>query len=369
MLLTFQFRIKDATTAKNLRRMAGEVNRVWNYCGSIQNDSRRLNRRWPSGFDLINLTAGSSRMLGLHSDTIAAVCQRFAKNRDKARRRPKWRASRGPKRALGWVPFNAAFRSIKIDGDAVVFRRRRYRLWMTRDIPADIRCGSFSEDASGRWYLNLVCEVPEQLPAGNGEVGIDLGLKALAALSNGETIANPRHLSKSAKTLARAQRAGRKALARKINRKIANQRRHFLHIQSARIAKANGLICVGNVNSAALARTKMAKSVLDAGWAAFRSQLRYKAIRHGATFVEVDERYTTQTCSACGSRSGSPKGVKGLRVRDWVCGGCGVLHDRDTNSAINILVSGRNAGLQSTEISGQPAVEGVKTESIHFHQQ
>jgi transposase len=108
--------------------------------------------------------------------------------------------------------------------------------------------------------------------------------------------------------------------------------------------------CVGDVNSAALARTRMAKSVLDAGWSAFRSMLRYKAMRHGARFVETNERYSTQTCSDCAHRNGALRGVKGLRVRAWACDGCGVLHDRDTNAARNILRSGRNAVLQMTEI-------------------
>jgi transposase len=104
----------------------------------------------------------------------------------------------------------------------------------------------------------------------------------------------------------------------------------------------------------------MAKSVLDAGWAAFRSMLHYKAMRHGARFVEANERYTTQTCSCCGCRTGSPRGVKGLRVREWECEACGVLHDRDTNSAINILRSGRNVGLQQTEIPALQGGEDVK---------
>ena len=195
-----------------------------------------------------------------------------------------------------------------------------------------------------------MCEVPDDLPAGSGEVGIDLGLKEFAALSTGEKVANPRHLRKSAAKLARAQRAGRKRLARKIHRKVAAQRRHFLHETSTRLVRQNALICVGDVNSAALARTRMAKSVLDAGWSAFRSMLRYKAMRHGARFVETNERYSTQTCSCCGSRAGAPKGVQGLRVRSWACEGCGVVHDRDTNAALNILRSGRNAALRLTEI-------------------
>ena len=351
MVLTFRYRVKGVSAAKRLNRMVVAVNQVWNYCGGIQNDSRRLNRRWPSGFDLIGLTNGASKELGLHSDTVQAVCKQFAVSRDKAKRRPRWRVSRGAKRSLGWVPFQCA-RPLKISGDTITFLGKKYRLWLSRLIPGDIRSGSFSQDADGRWYLNLVCGVPDDLPAGAGEVGIDLGLKDLMALSTGEKIGNPRHLRKSAAKLARAQRAGRKRLARKIHRKVAAQRRHFLHETSSRIVRVNGLICVGDVNSAALARTKMAKSVLDAGWSAFRSMLRYKtAMRHGARFVETNERYSTQTCSCCGSRAGSPRGPKGLRVRSWECSGCGVLHDRDVNAARNILASGRNIARQQTEIS------------------
>lgn len=345
MLLTYRYRVKDATAGKRLARMAVSVNQVWNYCGGIQNDSRRHNKRWPSFPELARLTAGSSKELGLHSDTVQDVLKHWVKARDKARRRPRWRASRGAKRALGWVPFQCD-RPIKVSGDTVTFLGKKYRLWLSRPIPADIRSGSFSEDAEGRWYLNLVCEVVDGLPAGTGEVGIDLGLKDLAALSTGEKIENPRHVRKAAAKLARAQRAGRKAQARKIHRKIAAQRRHFLHEQSTRIVRENALICVGDVNSAALARTKMAKSVLDAGWSAFRSMLRYKAMMHGARFVEANERHSTQSCSVCAARGG-PSGPKGLRVRAWVCDGCGTLHDRDTNAARNILRSGRNVALQS----------------------
>jgi transposase len=76
--------------------------------------------------------------------------------------------------------------------------------------------------------------------------------------------------------------------------------------------------------------------------------LEYKCARRRAAFVEVDERFSTQACSGCGAISG-PKGIACLGVRDWVCYDCGVTHDRDVNSAINILVSGRNAALQLTE--------------------
>ena len=356
MLLTYRYRVKDATAGKHLDRMAVAVNQVWNYCGGIHVDSRRLNRRWPSGYDLIKLTSGCSKELGLHSDTVQAVCKQFAGSRDKARRKPRWRSSRGAKRSLGWIPFQCD-RPLRIVGDVVTFLGRKYRLWLSRPIPVDkdsgsmtIRSGSFSQDALGRWYLNLACEVEGDLPCGEGEVGIDLGLHDLAVLSTGEKIGNPRHVRKSASNLARAQRAGRKAQARKIHRKIAAQRRHFLHVTTTRIARAFALICVGDVNSGALARTKMAKSVLDAGWSPFRSMLSYKtAMRRGARYVQPNERLSTQTCSVC-LALGGPRGLEGLRVRSWICDGCGTLHDRDTNSGQNILRSGRNIALHQTEI-------------------
>ena len=356
MSLTYRYCVKDATAGKHLDRMAVAVNQVWNYCGGIHVDSRRFNRRWPSGYDLIGLTNGCTKELGLHSDTVQAVCKQFAGSRDKARRKPRWRSSRCAKRSLGWVPFQRD-RALKIVGDVVTFLGRKYRLWLSRPIPTDkdtglttIRSGSFSQDALGRWYLNLVCEVEGDLPCGDGEVGIDLGLDTFATLSNGAKIGNPRHVRKSARRLARAQRAGRKALARSIHRKVAAQRRHFLHVESTRIARAHALVCVGDVNSSALACTRMAKSVLDAGWSAIRSMLSYKvAMRRGARYLQPSERRSTQACSDCFA-IGGPRGLEGLRVRLWDCFSCGARHHRDVNAARNILRSGRNVVLQCTGI-------------------
>ncbi|HZC85642.1 MAG TPA: transposase, partial [Steroidobacteraceae bacterium] len=262
MILTYRYRLKATSgAAQELSRQARAVNLVWNFCGETQEAARRWSRLWPSGFDLINLTHGSSRDLGLHSDTVQAVCKQFAHSRDALRRRPRWRG----RRSLGWIPFQAA-RAIRLDGGRVMFLKRRYRLWLSRRVDGTIKSGSFAQDARGRWYLNLQVEVAERRDCGAGEIGIDLGLKDLAVLSSGEKIANPRHLARYAAKLASAQRAGRKVRARAINAKIANSRKHFLHELSTRLARENRRICVGNVNASRLARTSMAKSVLDASW-------------------------------------------------------------------------------------------------------
>jgi putative transposase len=134
VILTYRYRIKDATTAKRLRAHARAVNYVWNYCGEIQEAARRQEKGWPSAFDLVKLTTGSSALLGLHSDTVQAVCKQFVANRNAARRRPHWRG----KESLGWIPFAPA-RAVKLDGDAVIYLKRRYRLWRSRPVDGKIK--------------------------------------------------------------------------------------------------------------------------------------------------------------------------------------------------------------------------------------
>jgi putative transposase len=140
---------------------------------------------------------------------------------------------------------------------------------------------------------------------------------------------------------------------RAIHAKIANRRKDSLHQLSTRLVRGYDTIFVGNVNASTLAKTPHAKSVLDAGWSAFRTMLRYKCDFAGATFAEVDEAFSTQTCSACDSRSG-PKGIAGLGIRAWTCSGCGTVHDRNVNAAKNMLAAGRRRLAE-----GIPALEGA----------
>lgn len=139
--------------------------------------------------------------------------------------------------------------------------------------------------------------------------------------------------------LAVAQRANKKQRVKAIHAKIANRRKDALHKLSTVLVNEYGAIFVGNVNASSLAKTRMAKSVLDAGWSSFRTMLQYKCDDAGVWFEEVDEAYSTQTCSGCGCRTG-PKGIKGLGIREWRCGRCGSMHDRDVNAASNILARG-----------------------------
>jgi IS605 OrfB family transposase len=172
-------------------------------------------------------------------------------------------------------------------------------------------------------------------------VGIDLGLSTFAAFSDEASppIEAGRFYRDLEPVLARAQRARHRHRARAIHAKIANRRKDFLHKLSTRLVKTNGAVFVGNVNASALAKTRQAKSVLDAGWSAFRTMLLYKCDDAGVWFAEVDEAFSTQTCSVCNSRAG-PKGRKDLGIRGWRCPVCGAIHDRDVNAAHNILAAG-----------------------------
>ncbi len=173
--------------------------------------------------------------------------------------------------------------------------------------------------------------------AGTAVVGIDLGLKTAVTCSDGRQLEG-RLYRASEENLAKAQRAGKRRQVRTIHAKIKNQRKDALHKFSTKLVADSGAIFVGNVSSSAMVKTKMAKSTYDAGWSMFKTMLEYKCHQAGVVYGEVNEAYTTQTCSQCGSIEG-PKGVAGLRMRRWVCS-CGAGHDRDTNAAQNIARRG-----------------------------
>lgn len=335
MQLTYRFRLRD-TACSELTRQARAVNFVWNYCNETQQQAVKRGRKWLTKYDLCKLTAGSSKELDLHAHTIQGVCHRYAESRQ-AKNRPwlKWRSS---KASLGWVPFNQGHVTFK-EG-AFWFRGRPYKAWVSRPIEdgQTFAAGSFNQDARGRWYINLPVKVQPVCSEGTAAVGIDLGIKELATLSNGQKIEHPAHYRRLEQRIAIAQRAKKKRQVKNLNAKVKARRNDFLHKQSTDLVRQYGAIFVGNVKPSAIAKTNLSKSSLDAGWAMFKQQLQYKAIRHGVLFAEVNEAYTTQTCSSCGSVEG-PKGVAGLGIRQWTCG-CGAVHDRDTNAAKNIARKG-----------------------------
>ena len=200
--------------------------------------------------------------------------------------------------------------------------------------------GCFCQDAVGDWWLCLPARVAiESNVAPEPEVGIDLGLHATATTSDGAVLDAGRAYRDLEQKIATAQRRDHKRQAKRLHRKASRRRAFALHRFSRKMANTYQMIVVGDVSSPKLARTRMAKAVLDSGWGLLRMQLQYKGESAGRCVRIVSERNTSRTCSACGALSG-PAGVNGLRVRLWVCGECGCAHDRDVNAAKNILAAG-----------------------------
>jgi putative transposase len=341
-MLTYRFRVKGAHGARVLNSLAPIVNQVWNYCNATSYHAIRNHGKFLSWVDLNKLTTGSSKLLGLASETINAVGEEYAKSRNQFKKRKlKWRASKGTKKALGWVPFKA--RSIRLKGNKAIYLGHEIKFWNSWDgsnprqrvMEGAIKTGSFSQDSKGDWYLNVTCEDKQGVKVSEADVGIDLGLKSLAALSNGEEIENPRHFRKTEAKLGMAQRANKPRLAKNLHKKVRNQRKDFLHKITTNLASRFSTIFVGNVSAKALQKM-FGKSETDAAWGIFRELLKYKAIRRSGVFKVVSEASTTVTCSTCLNKTG-PSGLSGLVIREWVCSSCDSRHLRDINSAINIL--------------------------------
>ena len=202
-----------------------------------------------------------------------------------------------------------------------------------------------------KWYACLSCEVgAEVLPSSDEEVGIDVGLKTFASLSNGENVENPRFFRKDEKALAKAQRKlakqkcgsrerrkARKVVSR-IHERIRNRRHDFVHQTARRLVNRYGVIAVEKLNVKGMVKNHcLAKSIADASWSMFRSVLTGKAERANRLVVAVNPAYTSMTCSGCGNIA-----RKALSQRRHDCPHCGLSLDRDTNAAINILSVGQH---------------------------
>jgi len=337
---TLKVRVRDKHTPL-LQQMARSVNGVWNYLNELSARSIRERGRFLSAFDMHPYTKGANKELGLHSQTLQEIAREYVTRRQQFRKSHlKWRKSGGVRRSLGWIPINTGAASWK--NGQLYHNGHYFKVWDSYGLSQyKFRSGSFNEDARGRWYFNVAVEVEAKIPAGQDRIGIDLGLKDTATCSDGSKLEAGRFYRDLEPKLAAAQRASKNKRVKAIHAKIANRRKDALHKFSRQLVKRAGEIYVGNVKSSSLAKTKMAKSVLDAGWAMLKTMLEYKCDGAGIVFKVVNEAYTTQTCSNCGALPDSrPKGSAGLGIREWTCSACGVRHDRDINAAKNILAVG-----------------------------
>jgi putative transposase len=241
----------------------------------------------------------------------------------------------------------------------------------SRPLPSEPSSVTIVKDSAGRYFASFVVETgPGTLPEADAVVGIDLGLKHFAVLSDGRKITAPRFLRRAEKLLKRRQRdLSRKAKGSKnrdkvrvkvarAHARVADARRDFHHQLSTALIRDNQAVAVEQLAVKGLARTRMAKSVHDAGWSAFVAMLEYKARLYGREFHRIGRfTPTSQTCCLCGVKDGP----KPLHVRTWQCRSCGAHLDRDINAAVNVA---RAAGLAVTACRAQVRPEPVPAQRV-----
>jgi len=251
-------------------------------------------------------------------------------------------------------------------GTLILAKLGPIKMVMHRPLQGTAKTAIVKRTPTGKWFVSICCEdAPEPtLPESEKEVGIDVGLKTFAYLSDGTTIENPRFFRQEEKNLAKAQRKRdkmpkkskeRKKLKKRVARvheRTKNRRKNFAHQESRKIVNSNGLIVVeALVVRNMIKNPKLSKSIADVAWSQFFELLVSKAEEAGRTVVKVNPAYTSQRCSCCGHGQQMP-----LSVRVYECPKCGLLIDRDHNGSKNILEDGLNAVGRHSPVQEAPGL-------------
>ncbi|MGW4892369.1 RNA-guided endonuclease InsQ/TnpB family protein [Kitasatospora sp. NPDC004240] len=273
---------------------------------------------------------------------------------------PRFRSKRDNKQS---IRLTANGFDLRDNGKLYIAKVGDLEIRWSRTLPAAPTSVTVTKDAADRYWVSFVVETdPEILPESDTETGIDLGLTHFAVMSDGRKAESPTFLRRAEKKLKRMQKAlsrcakgssNRAKARRKVARqhaRVADRRRDWQHKLSTSIIRETQAVYVEDLSVKGLARTRLAKSVHDAGWSQFVMMLEYKAVKHGRYFGRIGRfEPTSQVCSACGIKDGP----KLLNVREWTCGDCGSVHDRDVNAARNILAAGRADRLNASWSAGK----------------
>lgn len=255
-----------------------------------------------------------------------------------------------------------------IDGKLVISKIGALKIRMHRTIQGQVKTCSVVRDGA-HWYACFSAEYePEKKAIPSAEIGIDVGLKSFATLSDGSEIENPKHFRKAEKQLAKAQRklskkkigSKNRKMARKkvsaVHRKVRNQRNDFQHKESRILVNSFGMIVAEDLKIRNMVRNPyLSKSISDAGWGSFLNKLAYKAEEAGCWFEKVPPHNTSVECSDCGT-----KVSKTLATRTHRCPSCGLVIDRDHNAALNIL---SRAGTARSHARGESSDGGTARKS------
>lgn len=334
MIKTIKFRVKDKNSSKLLDQMARDTNFVWNVLNSASRKKWKESRKMFHKFDpwYNQILTGASKLLSINSKSIQSIRDQFHKDIRQVKKQLRFRGKKSPK----WIPFQAG--AVKLTDGVVIYDKKRFRIWQSLKNKGRIKSGSFTQDATGKWFVNFSYETNEiKVSVGDKQVGIDLGLKTTASCSDGAQL-DVNDLKPIDKRIERLQRARRFGLVKVLHKKKANIKKDRFNKFALGLVKINNLIVIGNVKG--FLKGRMAKSRYQNSWGLLKTKIEFKCLEYRVKCLEVSEHLTTQTCNICKSVEG-PKGIKELGVRFWGCS-CGAELNRDINAATNILNIGRS---------------------------
>ncbi|WP_330301663.1 MULTISPECIES: RNA-guided endonuclease InsQ/TnpB family protein [unclassified Streptomyces] len=371
MQLRYSFRLyPDSGQRAALARAFGCARVVFNDAVRAREDARRAGAAFPAAGELSKRLITEAKRTEARSwlgEVSAVVLQQALRDVEAAYRNffaslkgqrrgakmgaPRFKSRKDNRQSIRFTA-NARW-SITDSGRLNLPKIGAVKVKWSRTLPTRPSSVTVIKGAAGRYFASFVIDTDPaadaaRMPESDQAIGIDLGLTHFAVLSDGTKIDSPRFLRRAEKKLKRTQRElsrkqkgsrNREKARLKVARahaKVTDARKEFHHQLSTKLIRDNQAIGVEDLAVKGLARTRLAKSVHDAGWAQFVHMLEYKAARYGRAVVKTGRfEPTSQTCSACGIKDGP----KPLHIREWTCTACGTLHDRDHNAAINIKMA------------------------------
>ncbi|WGL59489.1 hypothetical protein QEJ31_13245 [Pigmentibacter sp. JX0631] len=372
MITTFRYRIKDSgSTKKKLNKMASGVNYIWNFCKETQSTALKnkpvkiitdpktkkiyYTPYFFTQYEMNELVAGSSKELGLHSQSVQAVAEEYITRRKQFKKLLRWRG----RNSLGWIPFKSS--GIKIKKDEVQYNKQKFKFWNSRKLPSDalIKSGSFAQDNCGRWYLNITLETKRNLYNKNSTSESVMFLSNYKAITYNDSIINSRpvfpiklklkikklNIAKKKRIVLRKKdkiKEKSKPISKRekiIINKITNIKQDFFHKESTKIINSNAVIITNEILSAKK-RIQSRNSFISTrlNMKHFQNILCYKAIRAGKVVSIVSNKNLSLVPFKCCSLQ--PQFI--LRKRTYVCKICNKRTPFITSARNNLYLAAKH---------------------------